>query len=395
VTPIAVLCEEDFLPWRIAKPLYENQIEFNYLEEALFVSTGQLRGGSFEIASQSYRVIVVEAPERYSEETLAKLQEFSTQGGKVIVWPTEGNASRTSNTSPLNEAVEISTAEEVIAAVDQCVKRDVRLKPSGTFIRVSHIRKGDRHWYLLVNEGEEGYEGMMELAIYGRVEKWNPWYASIETQSISSMDADRVSFPIRLGRRESVIYYVNPDQPPTLEDQNDLEQLPFKSTEQQGLLHLELNEGWTAAVASALTGTQSVQSAPLTSWTEWKGMEHFSGSVTYENTFELAELDLGLESENESVGESTPMSGCRIRLDLGEVQEIAEIFINDVCVGTRMWSPYQVSIMAEALHAGSNKLNVRVINSLANAYNHALLSSGLMGPVTIWREEVHSEMERK
>ncbi|MBP1991689.1 glycosyl hydrolase [Paenibacillus eucommiae] len=410
VTPIAVLCEEDFLPWQIVKPLYENQIEFNYLEEALFVSSCQLRGGSIEIARQSYSVIVVEAPERYSEETHAKLQEFSNQGGKVIVWRTEGNASNNSSTSstshdsnssnslndsnisPLKKAVEITSVEEVIAAVDQCVKCDVRLQPSAGFLRVSHIRKGDRHWYLLVNEGEESYEGMMDLAVCGRVEKWSPWHASIEKQSISNMDADSVSFPIRLDRRESVIYYVNPDQQPVLEDQSEAgEQRPIKGTEHQGLL-LELKEGWTA-VAAALTGAQSVQSATLKSWTEWKGMEHFSGSVVYETTFDLTDLELELESEfesefeieveSESESESAHKPGCQIRLDLGEVQEIAEIFVNDVYIGTRMWSPYQISIMAEVLHRGSNKLSLRVTNSLANAYNQALLPSGLMGPVTI------------
>ena len=42
ITPVAVLCQEDELPWAIVKPLFENQIEFNYLQEEFFIK-GNMR----------------------------------------------------------------------------------------------------------------------------------------------------------------------------------------------------------------------------------------------------------------------------------------------------------------------------------------------------------------
>src|SRR5699024_11990400 len=51
---IAVLCEEDSLPWKIVKPLYEQQIEFNYLEEEL-LNQCVIKNGEIHIARSEER----------------------------------------------------------------------------------------------------------------------------------------------------------------------------------------------------------------------------------------------------------------------------------------------------------------------------------------------------
>ncbi len=53
-------------------------------------------------------------------------------------------------------------------------------------------------------------------------------------------------------------------------------------------------------------------------------------------------------------------------------------------VGFRAWAPYLLPIGA-ACRAGSNEIEVRVTNSMANAYEGLQLPSGLLGPVTVRR----------
>lgn len=81
ITDIAVLCSENFLPDVPVKPLYENQIEFNYLERALLDKV-TVKDGKANIANQSYGVIIVERD--YDEKTEKFLQSFRAAGGAVV-----------------------------------------------------------------------------------------------------------------------------------------------------------------------------------------------------------------------------------------------------------------------------------------------------------------------
>lgn len=85
VTSIGVLCREDWLPWRIVKPLYENQREFNYLEERLLISSCIFfEGGTVRIAENIYTILLVEDGNQLEEQTVQALSKFRAAGGIVI-----------------------------------------------------------------------------------------------------------------------------------------------------------------------------------------------------------------------------------------------------------------------------------------------------------------------
>ena len=133
---------------------------------------------------------------------------------------------------------------------------------------------------------------------------------------------------------------------------------------------------------------------PLTSRPE-PGVRYFSGTATYVT--------------NISIPGEWLSNGQRIRLDLGEVHDLADVTINGRNVG-KLWNiPFRIDI-TEALHAGGNRLEVKVANTWPNrmigdkqpgapkvAYatfdpfktDSPLLSSGLIGPVRL--EQVRSD----
>lgn len=130
----------------------------------------------------------------------------------------------------------------------------------------------------------------------------------------------------------------------------------------------------------------------LTQWNENAdpGIKYFSGTATYKKTIEV---------QDEWFAE-----GEQIWIDLGEVQNLAEVFVNGKSMGIVWKKPFRVNI-TEALSKGENELEIQVTNLwvnrligdqqpdaknkytwVSNPFYRAdspLKPSGLIGPVTI------------
>jgi hypothetical protein len=72
-----------------------------------------------------------------------------------------------------------------------------------------------------------------------------------------------------------------------------------------------------------------------------------------------------------------------VTLDLGEVRDVAEVWVNGKEVGARLWPPYRFDVTS-ALRPGRNTIRVRVGNVVNNNYGD-FQPSGLLGPVTLLR----------
>jgi hypothetical protein len=55
----------------------------------------------------------------------------------------------------------------------------------------------------------------------------------------------------------------------------------------------------------------------------------------------------------------------KVSIDLGEVQYMAEVFINGQSAGSRLWSPFNFDISGK-LKPGENKIKIRIGNLIAN-----------------------------
>ncbi len=93
--------------------------------------------------------------------------------------------------------------------------------------------------------------------------------------------------------------------------------------------------------------------AELFSWpdSDDEGIRYFSGTATYTNTFTLPEAMVG--------------DGRRVLLDLGRVEVMAEVLVNDQPLGILWHAPYEVDLTRVA-KVGVNRLEVRVTNLWPN-----------------------------
>jgi hypothetical protein len=116
---------------------------------------------------------------------------------------------------------------------------------------------------------------------------------------------------------------------------------------------LELDGPWTLSFPAAHGAPGQVTLDHLISWSacEDDGIKHFSGTATYEKTFE-APADL-LATNQE------------VYLDLGQVSVTAKVELNGKELGILWKPPFRVSLV-ETLKAGENHLKIYVVNLWVN-----------------------------
>jgi hypothetical protein len=134
----------------------------------------------------------------------------------------------------------------------------------------------------------------------------------------------------------------------------------------------------------------------LASWTasDEVAVKYFSGTATYTTTIELPEDVIS--------------KGADLSIDLGDVKEMAEVFLNGKSLGIVWTPPYRLKL-GDAVRPGKNELKIEVANLWANRLigdlthpeqgtytrtnmaqafkaGDAPLTSGLLGPVGIVAE---------
>ena len=173
---VAVLCEKDYLSWKIAKPLYQNQIEFNYLDEEAFLSDAcTVNKGFIRIVKQEYSLIILEDTFPVNTRIIRKLNQFQEKGGRIICLRTDERDMGIHAGHVLKECIMVSSEEELTKEVTAIAGNTVKLDPASTDIRVSHLVKEGVDLYLLVNEGEKEYKGRIHLQTGGSLELWDAW----------------------------------------------------------------------------------------------------------------------------------------------------------------------------------------------------------------------------
>lgn len=177
VTDIAILCTQDKLPWEIARPLYENQIEFNYLQEDL-LPLCTIKDGAIKIAKQSYRMILIDPSYNYNEVFQKYLNQFQEQGGIILH----------------------VAADAVVEEVRKHTENDLKVEDYSPFLRKTHIRKGKMEFILLTNEGEEQICTNLHLTSAKAAEVWDA-----ERGEIRGLSELSDTILLKLARRGSLI----------------------------------------------------------------------------------------------------------------------------------------------------------------------------------------------
>jgi hypothetical protein len=116
---------------------------------------------------------------------------------------------------------------------------------------------------------------------------------------------------------------------------------------------VEITSTWKLSFPENWGAPASVRLDKLISWTEHeeKGINYFSGTATYENSF--------------TVTKETMKNKKAISINLGEVYDVAEILVNGKSAGVLWTKPYKLNI-EEFVKEGENKLEMKITNLWIN-----------------------------
>jgi len=116
---------------------------------------------------------------------------------------------------------------------------------------------------------------------------------------------------------------------------------------------LSIDGPWSVAFDPAWGAPAALEFPRLISWTEHPehGVKYYSGTGTYHRTLEVSADWL---EENR-----------RVHLDLGEVREVAEVFVNGRSAGI-LWKPPYRADLTTLLKPGPNELKIEVMNLWIN-----------------------------
>ena len=284
---VGVLGTCDQLPVDLVRPLYENQVEFEYITDELLIKRGV-----------NYEAVLTDTALKYDARALELLKGVKSQ---------------------------IEPAEYA------CVK----LSGDHSQIRAALLNHSNTRALMLVNEGDSDYTGEIVLPFEGDITAFDPWNGRLYR-----FEGNK----IYLGRRESMVLF---------------DGLPVDGLPEYALPCVYSSVLTPDIYLTLPSGTL------LKNPGDWQNIPElgvFSGSLDYICEFEAAE------------GETL--------LDLGDVREQAEIFVNGERLCTLLRPPYRVQI-GGLLKPGKNRLKIRVTNSPVSKYEHKPYPSGILGQITI------------
>lgn len=357
-------------------PSIPEGFEFDFVNASALLNAIEVKDGKLvAVSGNSYRALILDSSARLMTlPVLKKIKAITDAGIKVVGPRPEKSPSLSDNDAEFQKIRnEIWKNGNATSFESVNLEPDVIIKNAENKILFRH-RKFDIDVYWLDNRSESPTNAEVSFKITGKVpELWNP----------------------QTGKKEKVTYQIR--------DGRTIVPLKFESWDAFFIVFRDeaTVNAFTRPNATETTLTQisipwkvsfnneDVIFNKLSLWSENtnRDIKYFSGTATYENTFNL-----------DVKGKAAYI------IDLGEVHNIAEVIVNGRNIGIAWKKPFKLDI-SEAVKAGDNKIQVRVTNLWVNRLigdsqpdvktkttfttmpfykaNSPLLPSGLLGPFTI------------
>ena len=275
------------------------------------------------------------------------------------------------------------TVAEALTAMH--VSPDFAYTGSENKLEFIHRRLADGDLYLVDNRSDNPAQVKATFRVAGRAPML--WYAETgESEPVSYSIADgRTTVPLELEPWGTVyVVFRKPTSKTSLTIAD-----PTDTTV------ATIDGPWKVAFEPGRGAPASITMDKLIDWSKSNnpGVKYFSGIGTYTKTLQASADWFG--------------KGAHLWINLGDVKNLAVVTVNGKDVGETWHAPYRVDVTA-ALKPGANQITIEVVNAWVNRLigdqqpgatqytftdvkpyqaDSPLLPSGLLGPVTVVREE--------
>jgi hypothetical protein len=207
-----------------------------------------------------------------------------------------------------------------------------------------HRRAGDTDIFFVASSADTPTVSSCSFRVSGKsAELWQPESGEIQSIGLQPAAGGRGSASISLPPLGSAFLVFRPGPATTPPP------APMPADAGQAAGIRELPGPWQLAFPSGSGAPRAITLPKLVSWSqhEDKNIRHFSGTAEYRTQFEM------------------PESNSRVHLDLGKVQVMARVHLNDQDLGILWKAPFRVDL-TRALRTGSNDLRIEVVNLWPN-----------------------------
>ncbi|MFJ9381980.1 glycosylhydrolase-like jelly roll fold domain-containing protein [Streptomyces sp. NPDC101455] len=406
--------------------LEDRQVDFDFVDEGALTGDPALilharpGGGQLAVGRQQYGILVLPQTPMLSLGAVATLRTFLDAGGTLVVVgdllvqePTGRDEELVRALAGLfsgaraaraHRAADVTSAAELVAAAGGAA---VTLSPPTPELRALRLERDGEQSFLLTNERDEAIEVTATFPALGAPLLCDPDTGQTiaagvwRPAPVPGRNGRGTTVPLRLeakaallvvfpaaGRGDVLAHAIESSAPVaqlTVKGNSAVATVRVSAPGTARVVAQDAGRRFAGSVAVtdtltavALDGDWSfrfdvdgAQAAgrPLGSWTDLN--PSYSGSAFYERRF-------GLDAKT--------LAGRVWTLDLGQVNDVAQVSVNGEELPPRLWAPYRFDI-TEVLRTGDNVVRVRVTNTGANAHGDPQVS-GLLGPVRLVPERL-------
>ena len=343
---------------RLGEQLLQRGYAFDYVSDNLLNKLTVDRQGHLKSGSSTYRVLLIPRCTYMPETTLGQIEKLARQGVRVVFadqLPQQaagfyGHHARSAilqqQGRDLRKVRSVRVSQDVFKTLDSLGARSEPLAPAG----LSFIRKkaGDTTQYFITNLGKRFREGWVALSAKGTASQYDP---------LTNQRLPLAPGTTKAGQQE-VFLKILPGQSRFVEvvkvtGQGIAVAMTQPPSLDQTFQVAQLNGPWQLQFGPGKPTLSTTHSLPaLVSWTTLGDSAlYFSGKARYVTSFSLP---------------TTADTSRSYTLDLGDVREVAEVRLNGQPLGTAWCLPYQLTIPANRLRRGANRLEIDVTNLSAN-----------------------------
>ncbi len=317
--------------------------EFDFVNSSALLNAINAQNGKLVAKSGNvYNVLILdESTKLMTLSVLKRIKTLVDAGIKVIGAKPEKSPSLADNDAEFQKLTNEIWAKPTVTTFDKInLKPDVIINGAKNKILYRHRQTAAQDIYWLDNRSDAATEAEVSFRVSGKVpELWNAQTGKTEKLSYQIKDG-RTIVPLKFESWEA--YFVVFKDKATANSYTK----PAKIVSTLATI----STPWK--ITFPVRGRDVTYNvSTLESWADNTNIDikYFSGTATYENTLKVVSVDKSAKYE----------------IDLGEVKNIAEVFVNEKNVGTLWKKPFKLDI-TEALKTGHNDIQVKVTNTWVN-----------------------------
>lgn len=352
------------------KVLMQNQIDCDVIPVDVLVDASGVKDNKLLVNQEDYQCLIVPYAEALPSSMLRRLVQFAEEG--LAIRFVDGLPTRSSECIDFFDELRFLAAHRNVKVVtlSQLAQNliadghfEISLEDKQPHIRHYHYVHDGLDVFMFFNEHpNQTIHTKTILPVQGEIYTYDAFLNRL-TQAHADRTSGSSVVQFTLHPYESIVYIHG----------SELEGFTAHDSQCKSGSELVLQGEWTVSIADAEAFPNFKEWRRMTELNNMSGpdiLPRFSGSFRYETEFDW----------NDSVS--------RVLLELGEVYETAEVWLNGVQAGVRICPPYRLEVEG-LIKQGKNKLVVEVTNTLVKEQRDYLSAfaqqepSGLLGPVQV------------